>query len=89
MAQPAPAYGPETVQQPSEPRERETISLSVDASAGAYSPARHMQETLGREFAAHYATEEAWPLRRTVAFVMLTCGAFWTAVYFLIAAFVG
>ncbi|MEM6650924.1 MAG: hypothetical protein AAF603_11810 [Pseudomonadota bacterium] len=61
-----------------------------DPSAASKSPARAMQETLGREFAMVEATEEnVWPLRQTVALVMLGCGAFWTAVYFAVAAFVG
>lgn len=63
--------------------------LTIDASADAMrSPARQMQNTLGREFAA-LDDVEPWPMRRTVALVTITCGAFWTGVYFLIAALVG
>ena len=64
-----------------------TIDTPVKASP---SPARRMQETLGREFAAlEVDNVPAWPLRRTVALVMMSCGAFWTAVYFVVAALVG
>jgi hypothetical protein len=60
-----------------------------DALGADVSPARRMQAALGREFGVVAAEAPQWPLRRTVAFVMFTCGAFWTAVYFAIAALVG
>lgn len=60
-----------------------------DALGADASPARRLQATLGREFGAVAADAPTWPVRRTVAFVMFTCGAFWTAVYFAIAAMVG
>lgn len=66
-------------------QERLTID---DPATGLMSPARQMQATLGREFAAVDGIEP-WPLRRTVALVMLTCGGFWTAVYMTIAALTG
>lgn len=67
------------------------IPLSVEdaprtAASATASPARAMQEVLGREFAQYEEGEAPWSLRRTVAFIVLTCGAFWTAVYFAIAA---
>ena len=52
------------------------------------SPAARLQATLGAEF-ADIPGEERWPLRLTVAAVFTTCGAFWTAVYFVVAALIG
>lgn len=63
------------------------IPLSIEERLALHSPARRMQETLGREFAA--AEDQPWSPRRTVAFVALTCGAFWTCVYFVVAAAIG
>ena len=63
--------------------------LTIDTSAAAAaSPARQMQNTLGREFSAVDQVER-WSARQTVGFVICTCGAFWTAVYFGIAALIG
>ena len=85
---------------PDRPRLRDTaksdIPLSIDDRAAfvspassIISPARRMQETLGREFAEVELDGKPWSQRRTIAFVALTCGAFWTCVYFLIAALMG
>lgn len=52
------------------------------------SPARRMQSALGAEFSAAEA-EDRWPLRLTLGFVFASCGAFWVAVYFVVAALVG
>ena len=60
------------------------VPLSIEERLAFRSPARRMQETLGREFAA--VEDQPWSARRTVAFVALTCGAFWTCVYFVVAA---
>ncbi|MEM9422120.1 MAG: hypothetical protein AAF986_06415 [Pseudomonadota bacterium] len=63
--------------------------LTIDDPASAiFSPARQLQQTLGREFAG-VEQIEPWPVRRTIALVTCTCGAFWTAVYFAIAALTG
>lgn len=85
---------PSTSEVPAETRKEATvrdisgqIPLSVDDRAMFRSPARRMQETLGREFAA--VEDEPWSPRRTVAFVTLTCGAFWTCVYFVVRAALG
>lgn len=63
------------------------IPLSIDDRAAILSPARRMQETLGREFAE--IEDEKWSTRRTIAFIALSCGAFWTFVYFMVAAAIG
>lgn len=63
------------------------VPLSIDDRSAAMSPARRMQQTLGREFAE--VEDQPWSQRRTIAFVALTCGAFWTCVYFVVAALVG
>jgi hypothetical protein len=69
---------------------REFEPLTVEETLDSLSsPARRMQATLGREFGAVEAEGEPWPLRRTVAFVTITCGAFWTAVYLVVRALVG
>ena len=52
------------------------------------SPVAQLQAALGAEFAV-LDDEERWPLRWTVAMVFTTCGAFWTGVYFLVAALIG
>lgn len=67
----------------------ERRSYYAEASAAAMaSPARAMQHALGTQYAAA-DDEERWPLRRTVALVFTTCGAFWTMVYFIVAALIG
>ncbi|WOI53833.1 hypothetical protein [Parvularcula sp. LCG005] len=87
----APTYdeaGPAVDQaKPSPKAPQET--LNIDAQSAALSPARRMQETLGREFGDAAEAIEPWPIRRTVAFVIFACGAFWTAVYFAVAAIAG
>ena len=96
MPNPAPAPEPEA-DQPSPRRERETRAApsyygSLDDALGRpgalTSPAARLQATLGAEF-AHAPDEERWPLRWTVAMVFTTCGAFWTTVYFVVAALIG
>lgn len=97
MAQPAPKqdFVPET--QVPAPNGGSTIdaaavleALSVDLSAAAVaSPAKQMQNTLGQEFGALEGVEGQWSARSTMALVICTCGAFWTGLYFLIAALVG
>ena len=48
-----------------------------------------MQQTLGREFAQAELDGEPWSKRRMIAFVAMTCGAFWLCVYFAVAALIG
>lgn len=91
MAQPARQYDAAPQQAASQSTPSATVAIDAQAAppmAGIMSPARAMQETLGREFAG-VEQAEVWPLRRTVATVILTCGLFWTAVYFAVAAIVG
>lgn len=81
---PKAAGGPDAaVQEASIEAVSSDIPLSID-DRDYLSPARILQESLGREFAR--TEEQVWSTRRTVAFVGLTCGAFWTGVYFLIAS---
>lgn len=72
------------------PDEAAFEALTIDTSPSATaSPARHLQNTLGREFGAVETEADQWSARRTMAFVVCTCGAFWMALYFVIAAIVG
>lgn len=65
-----------------------SVPLSIDDRVPLVSPARRMQQTLGREFADVELDGKPWSQRRTIAFIALTCGAFWTLVYFFVAALV-
>ena len=88
---PAPQRAPQERGQDG-PRQRAAPHGSLDDALtrpGALSsPAARLQATLDAEF-AHAPDEERWPLRWTVAMVFTTCGAFWTMVYFVVAALIG
>lgn len=88
MAQPAPKPTIDPSIEPSEPTAEAFEALTID-DAGAASPARQMQNTLGREFGMATDASSQWSARQTMAFVIFSCGAFWTGLYFLIAALVG
>ncbi|RFB04786.1 hypothetical protein [Parvularcula marina] len=66
-----------------------SVPLSIDDRVPLVSPARRMQQTLGREFAQAELDGEPWSKRRMIAFVAMTCGAFWLCVYFAVAALIG
>ena len=70
------------------PTDGGTLEEALARPGSLASPAARLQATLGAEF-AHHEDEERWPLRWTVAMVFTTCGAFWTGVYFLVAALIG
>jgi hypothetical protein len=67
------------------PEERRAYYAEAAAMA---SPARRLQADLASEFDREWDAER-WPLRRSVALVFTTCGAFWTLVYFIVAALIG
>jgi hypothetical protein len=60
--------------------------LSSPSDLGAESPALRLQDHLRRSLEA--APQDNWSARRTLAFVVATCGAFWiaTALLFQLAA---
>lgn len=51
--------------------------LASPGDLGADSPALRLQDQLRRSLEA--APQDTWSPRRTLAFVVVTCGAFWTA----------
>jgi hypothetical protein len=56
---------------------RPLLAAASNSLAAHASPARAMQANLARSFA--YG-ERRWSPRRTLAFVLLTCGGFWALV---------
>lgn len=96
MPNPAPAPEPEAEglhrrpgrQDRAAPSPRGSLDDALGRPGALASPAARLQATLGAEF-AHAPDEERWPLRWTVAMVFTTCGAFWTMVYFIVAALIG
>ena len=71
------------------PAEGESARLRVattgEAPHAAPSPALLMQQRLAGEI----ARDDRWSWRMTVAFVLLTCSAFWTGLYGLLRLVVG
>jgi hypothetical protein len=55
------------------------------SSVSAPSPARLLQGQLSAEL-SDPPDEKKWPKSATVAFVVVTCGAFWGAVYWAVSA---
>ena len=96
MPNTAPAPNPWAAQEPGQarpapfapPPAHGSLDDALGRPGALSSPAARLQATLGAEF-AHGPDEERWPLRWTVAMVFTTCGAFWTTVYFVVAALIG
>ena len=59
-----------------------------DLAALHASPALRMQQRLAERIGEE-AIEDRWPWRATVAFVLVTCSAFWTTVYALLRVLIG
>ena len=74
---------------PSSPTASPAPGPWVQPRSGLTSPARALQAALGAEYAVAEDAEPRWPLRVTVAAVFGTCAAFWTMVYFVVAALIG
>ncbi len=65
------------------PSRKASLRLAGDEDQASPSPALRMQESLHEQWAesGRRAAEPAkWSQRRTLAFVALTCGGFWTCV---------
>ncbi|WP_031551392.1 hypothetical protein [Parvularcula oceani] len=65
-----------------------TLRGTGPGEAAGPSPARQMQAALDAEY-SRSEDEERLPLRWTFAMVLGVCGAFWTMVYFVVAALIG
>ena len=60
-------------------RRRAAVRLAGAHDAAAQSPALHRQDLLQETF-ERLGEPQRWSQRRTLAFVGLTCGGFWTCV---------
>ena len=81
MTQPAQNLRPDA-QVPDQLRERtpsglKTVSSGAGAAAGAPSPALVLQAELAARLNAAPDDEQRWSTRRTVLFIVTTCGAAW------------
>ena len=83
-----PGRAPQAAPRAPGPSDGGTLNGAFGHAGAMASPAARLQATLDAEFAIADEAER-WPLRWTVAMVFLTCGAFWTAVYFVVAALIG
>lgn len=68
------------------PEENARAGLSIEG--GLHSPARRLQSFLDDEFHGESeAVAGRWSTRRTIVFVVLFCGLFWTGAAMLVRLF--
>jgi hypothetical protein len=62
---------------------RRSLRLARDGDAASISPARATQSRLSELWtaSAELGMDEKWSPRRSLAFIMLSCGGFWTIVF--------
>ncbi len=84
------ALSRKSVQAKAAPKSRKApVRLAGDQDQAAPSPALQQRQTLPEQWAEssrHAAEPAKWSRGRTLAFIGLTCGGFWTCVIFGVAS---
>ncbi|MEP3072469.1 hypothetical protein [Maricaulis sp.] len=70
-------------------RDARRLHADIEAMSAAASPARALVEELETRWSDTVGLAPRWSARRTLAFILLSCGSFWFAVAWGLSRLIG